>query len=364
MKKITALVVLVLAIVFPFYKIVNNRVILANATVTLFSDSFETDDFSNWDSTDTGWEITSTQANSGNYKAATDGNPDVINASLLKSTSTTGYQNLNFSYWCKVGNPEADDHILVEWSNDGSLWYQLEDFTEGNENISSWTQKTYLLPIGASNTSNFQFRFRATLNGGDDSFKLDDVLLTGEPIILPTPTPEPTATPEPTVTPTPKPTATLEPTATPTEMPTATPTEIPSPTEIPPTPTLIPTITPTPTPSVGSGSISGLVFKDANFNSRKDVRETGLPDWFIFLDLNCNGLKDISDPVKKTDENGYYQFTDLAPDIYYVREIMKFGWWQTTPGFLFGKHRVMVGQGAEITGKDFGNFCWWSLLRY
>lgn len=195
----------------------------------IFSDGFESGNFSNWTLVGQNWNIVNSNApyaHSGSQRAEVKGN--VSDSILLKQISTANYQNITLSYWYKIGESLEDaDHVYVEWF-DGASWSQLEDFTSIAKG--DWLQKSYLLPNLAVNNPNFAFRFRATLGAAtSDIFRLDDVYLNGESIAVATaplsplpPAPESTPTPE----------LTLPPTQ-PTQEPTPAPNITPTPTSLP-----------------------------------------------------------------------------------------------------------------------------------
>jgi protocatechuate 3,4-dioxygenase beta subunit len=98
-------------------------------------------------------------------------------------------------------------------------------------------------------------------------------------------------------------------------------------------------------------SISGTKFQDTNGNGVHDAGEPGLPGVTIFLDANNNGILDPGEASTTTDANGNYQFTNLGPGAYYVRELVPSGWTRTTanPG------PISAVSGHNVTGVDFGN---------
>lgn len=78
--------------------------------------------------------------------------------------------------------------------------------------------------------------------------------------------------------------------------------------------------------------ISGTAYYDANHNGLRDAGERGLSGITVFLDLNDNGVLDVSEPKTITsvdqfftptsNEAGQYTFTHLARGNYKVREIL------------------------------------------
>ena len=221
----------------------------------IFSDGFELNNFDEWTTAGVHWDTVKWAANAHGetHRAETKGSGDVDDV-LSKELSTTGVTNIALEYWFKIADKlEAADHVIVEWSADGSSWDQLIDYT--NIATTSWTYERFDLPVTAENQSGFRFRYRSILGSGSDVLWLDDIALSGNsqaPVATPTPTllPTPTQTPSPSSTPTPSPALTPTPSATPS--PTLTRTPTPSPTR---TPTASPsrTPTPTPTPSMTSG---------------------------------------------------------------------------------------------------------------
>lgn len=147
----------------------------------IFSEDFSSSDFSagNW-IVDGGWEIKS-NGRSGRSDKRAEIKGDVVNASLTKAIPTADYQNIQLEFFYRAAAYEKDNHVVVEWF-DGENWQNLIDITDANEDDTKgdWVQKVFNLPDQANNNENFQFRFRATLDAASDTFKLDDVLLSGE----------------------------------------------------------------------------------------------------------------------------------------------------------------------------------------
>lgn len=104
-----------------------------------------------------------------------------------------------------------------------------------------------------------------------------------------------------------------------------------------------------------TGSITGLVFNDANNNATLDEGESSLSGWVVYLDTNDNGILDGGE-VSKTTASPYL-FTGLADGTYNVREVVQSGWTQTVPTAGNGfKYVVAISGGNAVTSKDFGNF--------
>ena len=80
-----------------------------------------------------------------------------------------------------------------------------------------------------------------------------------------------------------------------------------------------------------SGVVQGRLFNDLDKDGALDASELGIPDWTVYLDLSGDGYLDSGEPVAVTAPDGTYQFTDLPPRDYVVRETSRDGWTQTTP---------------------------------
>jgi len=101
---------------------------------------------------------------------------------------------------------------------------------------------------------------------------------------------------------------------------------------------------------LSNGSISGAKFNDLDRDGVRDAGEPGLAGWTIFLDANDNGLLDTGEVATVTGSDGLFQFLDLAPGSYTVREVQQPGFIQTTPNP--GPIQVVSGQDSLV---NFGN---------
>lgn len=100
-------------------------------------------------------------------------------------------------------------------------------------------------------------------------------------------------------------------------------------------------------------SISGTVFNDTNGNGVKDVGETGLFGWGVFIDRDGNRLFSAGDTRVFADENGNYSFFDLFAGTYNINEAVPTGYQRTTP--TLAGHTITVTTGQIVTGKLIGN---------
>lgn len=77
------------------------------------------------------------------------------------------------------------------------------------------------------------------------------------------------------------------------------------------------------------GSITGLVYNDANRNTRQDGAETGLSGWQVYVDLDNNGVRDTGEPNATTDAQGRYNLR-VGAGTYNLRVIYPSGWIPST----------------------------------
>jgi protocatechuate 3,4-dioxygenase beta subunit len=103
------------------------------------------------------------------------------------------------------------------------------------------------------------------------------------------------------------------------------------------------------------GKISGIKFNDRNQNGTQDAGEPVLAGWTIYLDANNNGLQEPTETSAITDVAGNYQFTNLPPATYNVREVQQPGWIQTAPAAP-GALTVTLTSGLDSQNNNFGNF--------
>ena len=107
---------------------------------------------------------------------------------------------------------------------------------------------------------------------------------------------------------------------------------------------------PVTTPALGT--IAGKVFFDANWNRQLDPAEQGIAGDTVYLDLNNDGKFDAGDVSTTTDSAGNYQFTDLEPGQYIVREVVPKGVFMTTPSNGYATEVVTAN---NVSSVDIGN---------
>jgi RHS repeat-associated protein len=99
-----------------------------------------------------------------------------------------------------------------------------------------------------------------------------------------------------------------------------------------------------------SGTEASIVI---NYDTVLQPPEKGLEEWTIYLDQNNNGTRDTNERFTVTDANGNYQFNNLVPGRYLVREELRSGWMQTT---IPQAYELIIDDDEVFTNINFGNF--------
>jgi protocatechuate 3,4-dioxygenase beta subunit len=100
-------------------------------------------------------------------------------------------------------------------------------------------------------------------------------------------------------------------------------------------------------------TISGRKFEDLEGGGTdNDGSDPGLVGWTIFLDENLNEAFDDGELSVVTSADGTYEFTDLGPGLYRMREVLQAGWTQTTAN----SPDITATSGVNVALVDFGNF--------
>ncbi len=116
-------------------------------------------------------------------------------------------------------------------------------------------------------------------------------------------------------------------------------------------------------PPPTTGEINGTVWDDANADRVRDIGESRLEGWQVYLDQNQNGQLDSTELSTQTDADGRYTFSDLDAGQYVVAEILPEGWKQTSPaapltppeGVPPDPHASAVTLLSQIPLADFGD---------
>ncbi len=151
----------------------------------IWSDGFESGNFSAWSSASGNWTIVTSALSAHNgikgadIKGTTNLSGDILSVHL----SSVGFQNLEWQYWYKVrdGLELVDaDSVFAEWTANGTDWLSLD--TYANSLAGGWQFISFALPAAANENSSLGFRFRATLGSSSDRMNFDDFALSGTPI--------------------------------------------------------------------------------------------------------------------------------------------------------------------------------------
>ncbi len=105
--------------------------------------------------------------------------------------------------------------------------------------------------------------------------------------------------------------------------------------------------------AIQPGSISGTVFHDYNLNGKQDSGDLGLAGQTIFLDLNNNDVLDSGEPTAISNASGAYNFTNLAPGTYVVREILLGGVIPNLPST--GSYSLTITSGSNLSNENFAD---------
>lgn len=96
------------------------------------------------------------------------------------------------------------------------------------------------------------------------------------------------------------------------------------------------------------GSLSGVVFNDANSNGTRDTAESGLSGRVVYVDANYNGLLDSTERKATTNASGEYVIGELQPGSYVIRQVLTSGT-QTAPASVSAATvRIAAGQRALL----------------
>ncbi len=104
--------------------------------------------------------------------------------------------------------------------------------------------------------------------------------------------------------------------------------------------------------------LSGTKWEDMDGDAVRDAADLGLSGWTIrlYTDDNDNGVLDPAEEATfqetTTDDDGRYEFKDLATGRYFVQEVQQAGWGQSYPADM---HTVEYTVDTFVGQLDFGN---------
>lgn len=99
-----------------------------------------------------------------------------------------------------------------------------------------------------------------------------------------------------------------------------------------------------------TGSVSGIVFNDANGNGTQDPSEQPLANWTVYIDANGNHQLDAGEKSSVTSSSGEFSIGSLSVGTYTLRQMDQAGWQPTVPA---DGYSVYVA--GAVTQKLFGN---------
>ncbi len=152
----------------------------------VFSDGFETQNFSKWTRVDSGaagtWKIDKTRL-TGRYSALVVGPTGTMDDVLVKTLRTDLFGATTFSFAYKASGLDWKssgeiDRFFAEYSVDGVTWVPLLEVNAMTVfNTSGWNRATYAVPSAPALT----IRFRGALSDSGDRVWIDDVVIDGVP---------------------------------------------------------------------------------------------------------------------------------------------------------------------------------------
>jgi uncharacterized delta-60 repeat protein len=103
-----------------------------------------------------------------------------------------------------------------------------------------------------------------------------------------------------------------------------------------------------------TGTISGVIYNDANGNGKLDTNEAPIAGLPVYIDTTNTGAFKTGDPQTTTNSAGVYTFAGLAAGTYIVRQILPSGDKQTFPTNNFGNHVTLTAR-QVVTNANFGD---------
>ena len=99
------------------------------------------------------------------------------------------------------------------------------------------------------------------------------------------------------------------------------------------------------------GSISGIVWNDADGNGKQDDGESPLTNWTVYIDADESGELTDGEQQAMTGDDGSYEFDDLLPGSHVVGVVLQDGWSQIFPG-VTGASSIATGSLAEAASSS------------
>ena len=159
--------------------------LISSASAALiFSDNFESGSLSGWSLSNlagaNNWSASTTNPFQGTWHAQSQPQSTSEPASVLERIiSTSGYQNIQFSYQRRLIGLDAADEFQMEW-NDGGSWNILEQTGGSSANDASYLSRSFSLSSNANNNANFKIKFECTAGAVSEYCRVDNVSISGD----------------------------------------------------------------------------------------------------------------------------------------------------------------------------------------
>ena len=101
------------------------------------------------------------------------------------------------------------------------------------------------------------------------------------------------------------------------------------------------------------GTVSGVIFNDADLNGIQAATEPVLEGWQVYVDVNNNGTLDAGEPTAASGADGVYTVSGVAYGSVTLREVVQPGF--KTTNYLNGTTTLFLFNGENRTGVSFGN---------
>jgi len=110
---------------------------------------------------------------------------------VTKELSILDYPRLRVNFWFTAkGLDEGEDFVLERKFDDGQGWVLIGDWArtdQGFQNENGWVEE--IVTISTAGNENVQFRFRCNGNHNRDKIWIDDVIVSGESLVVVTQAP-------------------------------------------------------------------------------------------------------------------------------------------------------------------------------